>query len=307
MITIGCVGAGFIGTAIRQGMEGLANVEVYDKYKAESSTCSSLKELCEKVSVIFVAVPTPMYEDGSCDISIMDSVLKEASLLVGEGTHTFCLKSTMVPGTTATFQEKYSNLNLVHNPEFLREATATEDFKNQDRIVLGGNSAGVQTMKQMYSDTFPGVPIVECSSNMSEYTKYVTNNFLTVKVAFANEVFEIAHKLGLDYQELINTVTLDKRLGNWGWDVPGRMAADGLTEDDLVFDRPAAKVEDGKVYLPGYSGSCFPKDINAMIAWCKANDVESEVISAAWEKNLRIRPERDWENLKGRAVSKKEE
>ena len=88
MITIGCIGAGFIGTAIRQGMQGLANVEIYDKYKSERSTCFSMKEICEKVNVIFVAVPTPMYEDGSCDISIVDSVLAEASAVVEAGTHT---------------------------------------------------------------------------------------------------------------------------------------------------------------------------------------------------------------------------
>lgn len=309
MITIGCVGAGFIGTAIRQGMKGLANVEVYDKYKTESSTCASLEELCEKIDIIFVAVPTPMYEDGACDTRIIESVVSEISNLpnVGNGTHTVLIKSTVPPGTTEGLQQKYPNVNLVHNAEFLREATATQDWIDQDRIIIGGDSAGVQRAKKMYENTFPGVPIVECSSKMSEYTKYVTNNFLTVKVAFANEVFEIANKLGLDFDELVKTATLDKRLGSWGWQVPGAMAADGLTPKDLVFERPAAKVEGEKVYLPGFSGSCFVKDLNAMISWCKDNGVEPEVMSAAWDKNLRVRPERDWENLAGRAVSKREE
>jgi len=314
MITIGCIGAGFIGTAIRQGMEGLANVEVYDKYKAESSTCVSLEELCEKTDFIFVAVPTPMFEGGACDTSIIESVISEISNLpnVGEGTHTVCIKCTMPPGTTEGFQVKYPNVNLLQNPEFLREKTAHEDWINQDRIILGGEPAGVKKAKEMYEQTFPGVPIIECSSRMSEYVKYVTNNFLTVKVAFANEVFEIANKLELDFDELIKISTLDKRLGNWGWQVPGSMPANGIRPEDLSEERkddPAVKVdyENSLVRLPGASGSCFPKDLNAMISWCKEHNVESELMSAAWNKNFRVRIEKDWLNLPGRAISKKDE
>ncbi len=329
--TIAIVGCGFVGTAVKEGMKHAFEIETYDKFCPEKSTCSSLEELVEKTDVIFVCLPTPMKEDGSCDTSIVEKCIGDiVSTRTVESIRqshfneyydgdkpdepfSICIKSTVPPGTTKKIQDIYdamidygSFVNIIQNPEFLTEANANQDFKDQDRIILGGCPQGTSTMREIYQQAFPLTHIVECSSDMSEMVKYAANNFLTVKVAFANELFEIATKLGLDYDELVEIVTMDDRIGKWGWQVPGRMVANGLKPEDVVM-RPGVAVEGDNVYLPMMGGSCFPKDLNGMIAWCSENKVESEVLSAVWKKTLRLRPEKDWENLEGRAVVKKEE
>ena len=113
--------------------------------------------------------------------------------------------------------------------------------------------------------------------------KYTTNTFLTVKVSFANEIKQICDKVGVDYDKVTEYATYDDRLGYSHWSVPG---------------------PDGKY---GFGGSCFPKDINALIAVCKKLDIPCETLSGAWDTNLKVRPEKDWEQLKGRAVSQEEE
>jgi UDPglucose 6-dehydrogenase len=138
----------------------------------------------------------------------------------------------------------------------------------------------------VFSTAFPKVPIIKTSSTTAEMVKYVTNNFLTVKVAFANEMAQICEALDkkgldIDYDKVIEYAKYDTRLGESHWAVPG---PDGSR---------------------GFSGSCFPKDINGMIAVAKSLDVKPNVLEAAWEKNLEVRPERDWEKLVGRAVVKK--
>lgn len=329
MDIIGICGQGFVGSAVKEGMKHAFEVETYDKFCPEKSTCLNLKELIEKTNIIFVCLPTPMKEDGSCDTSIVEGVIDEiVSTKTVESIRqshfgeyydgdkpdepfNICIKSTVPPGTTKKIQDTYDSMiehgsfiNIINNPEFLTEANANKDFKNQDRIILGGQPEGTKIMREVYQQAFPLTHIVECSSDMSETVKYAANNFLTVKVAFANELFEIATKLDLDYDELVQIVLLDKRIGKSHWKVPGGMAADCIKPEDVQL-RPGVEIEGDRVKLPGYSGSCFVKDINGMIAWCKQNDVTCEMLTAAWDKNLRVRPEKDWENLEGRAVVKK--
>lgn len=307
MRTVGIVGQGFVGTAIREGMKHVFDIQTFDLNPEKSSTCKNLEELCKKTDIVFVCLPTPMKEDGSCDISIVENCVEQLATLSEQLNKrlTLCLKSTIPPGTTWNFQCDIGgpHLDITHNPEFLTEANANADFANQDRIIVGGSFPGSEIMKEVYQEAFPDVEIILCSSDMSELVKYATNNFLTVKVAFANELFEIAHEVGVNYDELVDIVLRDKRIGKSHWKVPGPMAAD-MDPDDIT-DRPAVVKKDGKAYLPGYAGSCFVKDVNGMVAWCKENNVTCEMLTAAWNKNLRVRPERDWENLEGRAVVKK--
>ena len=116
----------------------------------------------------------------------------------------------------------------------------------------------------------------------AEMVKYTANVFLATKVSFANEIKIICEKLNINYDEVINTAKLDERLGDSHWKVPG---------------------PDNRL---GFGGSCFPKDINALIYFCKSNGISINTILAAWETNLRVRPEEDWKELKGRAVSESE-
>ena len=115
----------------------------------------------------------------------------------------------------------------------------------------------------------------------------MTNNFLAVKVSFANEMYQICQALGedVDYDKVVEYAKLDPRLGNRHWAVPGPMP-NSITGQ----------------FCAGFSGSCFVKDLNSMISLSKSLNVDPKVMRAAWEKNLEVRPERDWEALKGRAV-----
>jgi len=236
--------------------------------------------------VYFVCVPTPMYEDGSADLSIVEGVLEELAAVPGE--RTAVVKSTVPPGSTEKWNAKFNakGLYVVFNPEFLTEANALDDMRNQNRIILGGPRPWINTVKQVFQTAFPKVPLVKTSSTTAEMVKYLTNNFLTVKVAYANEMAQIREALvkfdlNVDYDKVVEYAKYDARLGESHWAVPG---PDGLR---------------------GYGGHCFPKDINAMIRVADSLDVDTPVLDGAWKKNLEVRPERDWEKMLGRAVSKR--
>ena len=257
-----------------------------------------LVEFCEQQEgfsgVFFVAVPTPMNETGECNTSIVENVLTELSSVPGN--RIAVVKSTVPPGSTEKWNEmfKETGLCVVHSPEFLREISALDDMRNQDRIILGGPRPQVDVVRDVFRAAFPTVPIHKTSSTNSEMIKYVTNTFLTTKVLFANEIYQICEKLqelgeNVDYDRVIELATLDKRLGTSHWQVPGPMPANNAS---------------GKL-LRGVSGSCFVKDINALISHAKKIGVDPKVLEAVWAKNVAVRPERDWEELIGRAISKK--
>ena len=117
------------------------------------------------------------------------------------------------------------------------------------------------------------------TTKVAEMIKYLTNTFLATKVSFANEMKLICESLNIDFDEVLKLSKYDKRLGLSHWSVPG---------------------PDGK---PGFGGSCFPKDINAIISFCRDNDINISTLSGVWKTNLFVRPEKDWESLKGRAVT----
>jgi UDPglucose 6-dehydrogenase len=238
--------------------------------------------------VYFVAVPTPMLPDGSADTSIVESVLDDLASQPRskKSCRIAVIKSTCPPGTTERWNKKYAStpLRVIFNPEFLTEANAVEDFKNQDRIVLGGPRPYINMVKQVFEAAFPRVPIVKTSSTTAEMVKYTTNATLAVKVSLANEFSQIcealdARGLDIDYDKVMEYASLDKRLGTSHWKVPG---PDGHR---------------------GFGGSCFPKDVNALMHIARQHGIEPMTLDGAWRKNLDVRPERDWERLKGRAVA----
>lgn len=319
--SIGFVGQGFVGGSFTTGMSHAFDVYVYDKagkvaeggiaeftdnkgfrYRPENITqfvtaCESEKNF---LGIFGVAVPTPMYEDGECDIRIVESVLMEiAKTPVTNRARTtpriVMVKSTVPPGSVERWNKMFNEygLEVIHNPEFLTERNALEDFKNQDRIVLGGPKKAVNRAKAMYQMAYPKVPVLKTSSSNSEMIKYVINTFLATKVSFANEIYQICSKLSesgvdIDYDRIIEIATVDKRLGTSHWRVPS-------FETD----------EEGN-QLFGYSLSCFPKDINSLMNIARKNDVDPKVLDAGWRKNIEVRPGQDWKKLEGRAVSKRE-
>ena len=279
--TIGIVGNGFVGSAVRYGFSpnvGVdAEVKVYDKDPNKST--HSLREVVDS-NIIFLSVPTPSNSDGSMNVDIVDSVLGDISQyadLFEVGI--ILLRSTVTPGTTSKLQKKYPNLRIVFNPEFLTERSANFDFINQSRFILGGSSDDVIEVSELFRERFGStLSIIETNYETAELIKYMTNTFFATKISFLNDMKLLADKCGVIWEDALEGFVRDGRVGHSHLNVPGH---------------------DGKF---GFGGSCFPKDIQALINFGESRGVDMNVLKGAWKTNLEVRPERDWEQLKGRAV-----
>jgi len=279
---LGVIGQGFVGTAVTEGMSHCYDMVTYDKDPNKSCTEKSLYDVINKTEVVFLCVPTPMYKSGACDLSIVHNAMKEISSVCRElKKHvTVVLKSTVPPGTTETLNELYKyNADIVFNPEFLTEANANDDYKNQNRIIVGGERPHTSQIKQIFAKAFPKVPIIKTSSTIAEMVKYVTNTFLATKVSFANEMYQISKALDIDYDKVIEYARYDDRLGQSHWSVPG---------------------PDGDF---GYGGHCFPKDVAALTYLATALGVDPIVLCGTAYKNNDVRTDFDWTKQVGRAVS----
>ena len=276
---IGIVGQGYVGSAVREVFSKHYKVNTFDLNG--KCSCTDIEDLVDSSDIIFVCVPTPMKKDGSCDTSIVDSVVHELNGLAitrQDANRIIAIKSTIPPGTTNRLNKECEYISVIFNPEFLTEANFIDDFKNQNRIIIGGERPSTTKLRQVYSLVFPDAKIVKTGSITAEMVKYFTNTFLATKVSFANEMYQICGRLGIDYDKVVEYSTYDERLGKSHWAVPG---------------------PDGHY---GFGGSCFPKDINALIQLGLELDMTPEVLMAAWHTNLEVRPEQDWKELKGRAV-----
>jgi UDPglucose 6-dehydrogenase len=278
---IGIVGQGYVGTAIKVGFEPHYELETYDKYDKDKSTCDNLFDLVMECDVMFVCVPTPMNKNGTCHIDIVEEVITEINEIVLE-TESFpyhikpivVIKSTVPPGTTDKLHSKNRGIDVIFNPEFLTEMNFIEDFKNQSRIILGGIRRGTSLLRQVYSKVFPHATIVKTNAKYAETVKYFINCFLATKVSFANEMKMLCDEIDIDYDKVVEYATYDERLGKSHWAVPG---------------------PDGDY---GFGGHCLPKDISAIV-----NEYDDmKLLQAVLDVNNKVRKNRDWEKMKGRAV-----
>ena len=283
---IGVIGNGFVGGAVKFGFSPQtgcdAEVRVYDKNPAKST--HTLEETVNKSDFIFLSVPTPASANGVIDISILDEALNDINR-ISKRQNIILIRSTVVPGTTRELQTKYNKLNLLFNPEFLTERSANFDFINQSRFIVGSgekiiSKGGSEEFTELLKDRFGKcISILECSYETAEMIKYMNNCFFATKVSFMNEMYQIAKKSNVDWQQAIDGFVADGRVGHSHLNVPGH---------------------DGKM---GFGGSCFPKDIQAMINFGETIGVNVRVLKGVWKKNLEVRPEEDWKELKGRAVT----
>jgi len=280
--TIGIIGQGFVGSAVREGMQNYFDILAFDKDPNKYSNVESIYHMIESTSIAFLCVPTPMKKSGECDLSIVRNALTEISNIaksLSVEDFIVVMKSTVPPGTTDKLNSEYSNLDILFNPEFLTEANATEDYKNQNRIIVGGERPGSTKVKAIFAKAFPKVPIIKTSSTIAETIKYVTNTFLAMKVSYANEIFQMCQALNVDYDKVIEYARYDDRLGNSHWSVPG---------------------PDGDY---GFGGHCFPKDIAALQHLMLQLNIDSTIIDSVIQKNKLARTNLDWEQQIGRAVS----
>jgi UDPglucose 6-dehydrogenase len=276
---IGIIGQGFVGNAVYQKFKNYYDVLTYDLDESKSN--SNVNEIICKCTNIFICLPTPMNKDGSCNISIVESVLAGIDLTTDnlETKRNIIIKSTIPPGTTEKWNRRFESLNIIFNPEFLTEANAVSDYENQDRIILGGVRPATTELKTIFSKVFPKAHIIKTDSTHAEMVKYLTNTFLATKVSFANEMYSLCNQLNVDYDKVVEYATLDDRLGKSHWNVPG---------------------PDGDF---GFGGHCFPKDLAAILHLSEKLNTMNNVLCAVQETNNNVRRNRDWEQMKGRAVS----
>jgi UDPglucose 6-dehydrogenase len=261
---IGVIGYGYVGRGTAHAMEPVAEVGSHDPAHVGSRP---LGELVQWADALFVCVPTPMGTNGSADLGIVREVAGAlADLKVDVPV---LLKSTVPPGTTSDLVRRWPSLPLVFTPEFLRERHHLEDAAGPSRVVLGWSSAigepARERVRELHARRFPDTPRVELDATEAELLKYVSNALFGVKVSFANEMADLASRLGVAWEPIRRALVLDPRVGDGHLAVPG---------------------PDGQ---PGFGGSCLPKDMAALLTVASTLDIDLEVVAAAVRANQRRR------------------
>jgi UDPglucose 6-dehydrogenase len=252
---IGIVGQGVVGTATKNGLELLGHdIVVHDiKLNTKISKLSS----CE---IIFVCVPTPSLEDGSCDISIIESVVEEISQIKYKGI--VALKSTILPGTTEKFANKY-NLEICFVPEFLREKHAQEDFVcNHYLLAVGTHNTEVYNNIVESHGYYPKHRVM-MKPVEAELLKYYSNVYNSLRVVFANAMHDVAETVGADYEKIKETYLLR------GQSVGPYLSVEG--------------------YSRGYDGACLPKDTKALAAFVRELGLNIDLFSTIDSENTKFR------------------
>tara|TARA_Y100000741_G_scaffold357425_1_gene335267 strand:- start:409 stop:1239 length:831 start_codon:yes stop_codon:yes gene_type:complete len=271
---VGIIGNGFVGESQAFAFSPTCEISIYDKDPLRS--LDSLEKVLSS-DFVFICVPTPMKKDGSQDFSFINDVFENSK----KGP-VYIIKSTVLPGSTKKLQNKFKDRDIVFSPEFLTERTAKLDMLTQARIIFGGDTNLTMKCEKLFSQRFMNRNFIHTDSITAEYIKYMNNNFFAVKVSIMNEYYRLGKKIGINWSDALNGFASDHRIGDSHLHVPG---------------------PDGKL---GFGGTCFPKDINALISFSKDHNIKMNVLEAAWKTNLEVRPEEDWKDLKGRAVSENE-
>lgn len=272
---IGIIGNGFVGGAVYNGFKNF-NIKIYDKNEEKSK--NTFEEVLAQ-DFIFVCVPTPMRNaNGSeCNLTILNDVMTKINNKNTRTDNIIIIKSTIPIGTTKKLQEQYQKLNIIHSPEFLTAKNANDDFINSSRHIFGipnykQNNKYYDNLIDYFKNIFKNSTIITMDSDESELVKYVCNCFLATKVSFFNEMKLLSDKLDLNWNSIMSGVLSDQRIGYSHTSVPGH---DGDN---------------------GFGGTCFPKDINALIHLMKDSNLKPLIIEAAWEQNKLVRKNWDWAN-----------
>ena len=276
MQVFGICGYGFVGKALHNGFKhfGMTEFSIYDPFLFPESSITDLL----KCSMVFICVPTPMAKDGSIDISILDNVLNELSIIRYQGT--VVIKSTVTPVHVKALTSKYPILTIIANPEFLTERTANEDFINTKWVVIGGEPKDTEALAKLSAKLWPCAKVVEVSIHGAMMAKYMTNTWFAVKVSLLNEFYKLYTAMGFtDWNDVIKAFGSDTRVGHSHLQVPG---------------------PDGDF---GWGGKCFPKDLNALMSLARNFGSLNNVMQAAWDTNSEVRTNKDWLKINW-AVSK---
>lgn len=266
MLAIGVVGNGFVGQAHVRGFLEHGTVKVFDALPERRT--HPLAEVLQQ-EIVFVCLPTPMGPDGAADLSVIDGFF--ASIAGHNGT--LVLKSTVPPGTTDRMAKAHRLPGLLHSPEFLTARAALIDFQCPARMIVGwalhGAMGHAERVRDVFRARFPGVQTLFMRAVESELVKYVCNCFFATKLSFFNEAKLVAESLDADWDKVMGGVLADGRIAKSHCFVPGP-------------DGPAVR---------GFGGSCFPKDLNAFIAFARELGVDPILLQAAWDRNVAVRPD----------------
>ncbi len=239
--------------------------DLFSQHKKRMKFTSSVSEAVRSAQLIFIAVGTPELPDGSAD---MDPTFKALDEICKNATEAkfVVLKSTVPIGTAkkaAGFCKENckQEIEIINNPEFLRQGAAIEDFLRPDRVVIGCQGEKSRALMQELYEPFvtkAGKPLIFMDNTSAEMTKYAANSFLAIKISFINELALLSEKLGADIDNVKAGFTSDNRI-------------------NPAFFSPGI----------GYGGSCFPKDVRALIHTGKQHDLDLKLLKAADEVNER--------------------
>ncbi len=257
---IGIVGLGTVGKAMKSGLEGKHEIFVHD-----IGMDTSIEDVTENAELAFICVPTPSDEEaGGCDTQIVEDVLR----LLPEG-FKVAIKSTVIPGTTQRFHEEFPGLKIACSPEFLRTATAAEDFQGQDILVIGTHHDDLAECI-IESHVKAGVVSREgcmvVSPTQAELVKYAKNSFYSMKVIFANQFYDYCQDLGEDWTIVKDIVT--------------------RSQIQPIGDSHLEAIDGAK---RGFGGSCLPKDMRALFVDLRDRGVDFRLIGAVLDDNERLR------------------
>lgn len=233
---------------------------------------TSLSEGIKNAEVIFLALPTPSDEDGSADLKYVLGVAKEIGALLEADDYKIIVDKSTVPVGTAekvritiikSLEERKIDsphllFDVVSNPEFLREGVAVEDFMKPNRVVIGSSSErAIKIMKILYAPFVrQGNPVICMDEKSAELTKYAANAFLATKISFMNEIAQVCERLGADVDMVRKGIGSDDRIGR-------RFLFSGI----------------------GYGGSCFPKDVQALVKSSQNENYDFKILEAVIKVN----------------------
>lgn len=250
MTKIALIGYGFVGKAMEKGFSKGTSILLIDPL-LKTSTYDILDF---DPDFIFVCLPTPMADDGSQDNTVIIKVFTELREINTKAI--VVLKSTVSPFNLKKIKKLCNK--LVYNPEFLREKTYAEDFKNSNFIILGGDKNNNKKVKKLYEKHSFCVTnnFLEMDLNSASLIKYSINSFLASKVIFFNQIKDVFNleDVEIDWEYFIDCISNDSRIGNSHMMVPG---------------------PDGK---NGFGGACFPKDVSAFIKYAEQIGVELSLL-----------------------------
>jgi len=246
--------------------EGLPSLLKEQIASGRLSFTSNLIQASKSATIHVVATGTPSLDDGSADLSQVFSVISSI-VEHAEFDGVIVTKSTVPVGTgdkieelvsqqLAHFKKNYT-LDVASNPEFLREGSAISDFLNADRIIVGGNDRAIKTLKNLYQPLIErGVPFLSMSRRSAELTKYSANAMLACRISFINQISQLAEKLGANIDDIRQGIALDSRIGQ-------HFLQAGI----------------------GYGGSCFPKDVQALVQIAANASVDTRFLAAIADVN----------------------